>query len=56
MIETVNYQLSEMFQLEVNHAHTFWGLCTSLYTQLTAHTLCIYINRYLGKPDFLQIK
>jgi hypothetical protein len=56
MIETVNHQLSEIFQVEVNHAHTFWGLCTRLYSKLTAHTLCIYINRLLGKPDFLQIK
>ena len=36
--------------------HTFWGLCTRLISKLTAHTLCIYINRLLGKPDFLQIK
>ena len=56
MIETVNHQLSELFQIEINHAHTFWGLCTRLYTKLTAHTLCIYINRLLGKPEFLQIK
>jgi hypothetical protein len=56
MIETVNHQLSELFQIETNHAHTFWGLCTRLYSKLTAHTLCIYINRLLGKPDFLQIK
>lgn len=56
MIETVNHQLSEIFQVEVNHAHTFWGLCTRLYSKLTAHTLCIYINRLLGKPEFLQIK
>jgi hypothetical protein len=56
IIETVNAQLSNQFNIEVNHAHTFWGLCTRLYTKLTAHTLCIYINRLLGKPDFLQIK
>ena len=56
MIETVNHQLSELFQIEINHAHTFWGLCTRLYSKLTAHTLCIYINRLLDKPDFLQIK
>jgi hypothetical protein len=56
IIETVNHQLSELFQIEINHAHTFWGLCTRLYSKLTAHTLCIYINRLLGKPDFLQIK
>ena len=56
VIETVNGQLSEQFNIEHNHAHTFWGLCTQLYTKLTAHTLCIYINRLLGKPNFLQIK
>ena len=56
IIETVNGQLSEQFNIEKNHAHTFWGLCTRLYTKLTAHTLCIYINRLLGKPEFLQIK
>jgi hypothetical protein len=56
IIETVNGQLTEQFHLEHNHAHTFWGLCTRLYTKLTAHTLCIFINRLLGQPDFLQIK
>ena len=56
MIETVNAQLSNQFNIEVNHAHTFWGLCTRLYTKLAAHTLCIYLNRLLGKPAFLQIK
>ena len=56
MIETVNAQLSSQFQIEINHAHSFWGLCTRLYTKLAAHTLCIYLNRLIGKPDFLQIK
>ena len=56
MIETVNAQLESQFNIETNHAHTFWGLCTRLYSKLTAHTLCIYINRLLGKADFLQIK
>lgn len=56
IIETVNGQLTEQFHLEHNHAHTFWGLCARLYTKLTAHTLCIFIHRLLGKPDFLQIK
>lgn len=56
IIETVNDQLSEQFHIETSHAHTFWGLCTRLLTKLTAHTICIYINRLLGKPDFLQIK
>lgn len=56
IIETVNGQLADQFQIETNHAHTFWGLCTRLWTKLTAHTLCIYINRLLGIDDFLQIK
>jgi hypothetical protein len=56
LIETVNGQLTEQFNIETNHAHSFWGLCTRLYTKLTAHTLCIFINRLLGKPNFLQIK
>jgi hypothetical protein len=60
IIETVNGQLTEQFNLETNHAEyplgAFWGLCTRLYAKLTAHTLCIYLNRLLGKPDFLQIK
>lgn len=55
-IETVNNQLSNQFNIEVNHAHTFWGLCTRLYTKLTAHTISIYLNRLLGNKDFLQIK
>jgi hypothetical protein len=55
-IETVNGQLSGQLAIEKNYAHTFEGLCTRLYSKLTAHTLCIYINRLLGVPDFLQIK
>jgi hypothetical protein len=56
IIETVNGQLAEQFHIELNHAHTFWGLCTRLVSKLTAHTLSIYINRLLGKAEFLQIK
>jgi hypothetical protein len=56
IIESVNAQLVEQFNIQLNHAHTFHGLCTRLLTKLTAHTLCIYLNRVLGNPDFLQIK
>jgi len=56
IIETVNGQLSDQFGIEQNYAHSFWGLCARLYTKLTAHTLCIYLNRLLGNPDWLQIK
>lgn len=56
IIETVNGQLVEQFDIQRNHAHTFDGLCTRLLTKLTAHTLSIYINRLLGNSDCLQIK
>jgi hypothetical protein len=56
IIETVNGQLTEQLGIECNHAHTFRGLCTRLYSKLTAHTLCIYLNRVLGNVDALQIK
>ena len=56
IIETVNGQLTEQFHVETNHAHTFWGLCARLLTKLTAHTLCIYLNRLLGNPHWLRIK
>jgi len=56
IIETVNGQLTEQFHIEHNHAHTFWGLCARLYSKLTAHTLCIFINRLLGNSNLLQIK
>jgi hypothetical protein len=56
IIETVNGQLTEQFDVQLNHAHSFWGLCTRLRTKLAAHTLSIYINRLLGKPEPLQIK
>ena len=56
MVETVNGQLSEQFHIQKNHAHSFWGLCTRLYSKLTAHTLCIYLNQLCKKEAFLQIK
>ncbi|MBF6614971.1 MAG: transposase [Chloroflexi bacterium] len=55
IIETVNGQLVDQLTFQTNHAHTFRALCTRLYTKLAAHTLCIYINRLLGKADFLHI-
>ena len=55
-IETVNDQLAEQFRIGRNHAHTFGGLCARLASKLTAHTVCVYINRLLGKADALQIK
>lgn len=56
IIETVNGQLTEPFGVERNYAHSFSGLCAQLFTKLTAHTLCIYLNLLLGNPNWLQIK
>ncbi len=56
VIETVNDQLEDQFRIGRNHAHTFGGLCARLASKLTAHTLCMYINRLMGKADALQIK
>ena len=55
-VETVNGQLSQQFHIQKNHAHSFWGVCTRLYSKLTAHTLCIYLNQLSKKEAFLQIK
>lgn len=54
--ETVHSQLVQQFRIQRNHARSFAGLCARLYAKLTAHTLCIYLNRLFGKADFLPIK
>ena len=32
------------------------GLAARLYTKVTAHTLCVWINRLLGGTDVLHLK
>jgi hypothetical protein len=56
LIETVNSQLALQFHVETNHAHSFWGLTARLHTKLTAHTLCVWLNRLLGIADVLHLK
>jgi hypothetical protein len=56
IIETVKGQLDEPFHIEEHHAHSVDGLCARLYTKLTAHTLCVYLNRQVGTPDWLHLK
>ena len=56
IIEAVNAPLTDQFKIGRKHAHTFAGLRARLACKLTAHTLCISINRLLGKADALQIK
>jgi hypothetical protein len=56
IVEMVNVQLTEQFHLEINHTRTFEGWYTPLLTKWAAHTLCIYLNRLLGSPNWLRIK
>lgn len=56
IIETVISQLVGQFRIQRNHARTLYGLGVRLHSKLTAHTLCIFLNRLLEVPDFLQIK
>ncbi len=56
IIETVNDKLADQLRIGRNHAHTFAGLRARLESKLTAHTICLYINRMAGKADALQIK
>jgi hypothetical protein len=54
--ESVHDQLTEQFGIATNHAHSFWGLCTRVYTKLAAHTLSVYLNQLLGNVNFRQVK
>jgi hypothetical protein len=56
ILETVNSQLTEQFRLGKNTAHSFCGLCARLISKLTAHTMCVLLNRQQGEPCPLQIK
>jgi hypothetical protein len=56
VIETVNGQLTEQFQIGRNHAFSFAGLCARLHTKLAAHTLCVALNWLTGEAEPLQIK
>jgi hypothetical protein len=47
---------SVCLQRELNYAHTCWGWCTYLHTKLAAHIFSIYLNRLLGRPNYLPIK
>jgi Transposase DDE domain len=51
LVETVIGQLTERFQIENNRARDLWHLVSRLYRKVAAHTLCILINRQLGRPS-----
>lgn len=50
LVETVIGQLAERFQIENNRARDLWHLVSRLYRKVAAHTLCILLNRQLGRP------
>ena len=50
IIETVNSQLAEQFQVECNRAKSVTGLCARIQAKLTAHTIGLYLNTLLGRP------
>ena len=42
IIETVNGQLTEQFNVERNHAHSFWGLCALVHQARRPHLVYLY--------------
>ena len=50
IIETVNSQLVEQFQLQRNRAKSVSGLCARVQAKLAAHTAGLYLNYLLGRP------
>lgn len=49
-VETVIGQLAERFSAERTGARKLWQLVTRIYRKVAAHTLCVLINKSLGRP------
>lgn len=50
-IETVIGQLTERFHIQTVRARDLWHLTARMARKVLAHTLAIWINRSLGRPD-----
>ena len=50
LVETVIGQLCERFEIERNRARDLWHLVSRLYRKVAAHTMCVLLNRQLGRP------
>ena len=50
-IETVIGQLAERFHIERVWARDLWHLTGRMARKILAHTLGIFVNRSLGRPD-----
>lgn len=49
-VETVIGQLAERFSAERTGARKLWQLVSRIYRKVAAHTLCVLINKSLGRP------
>ncbi len=49
-VETVIGQLADRFAIEQHRARDLWHLVSRLYRKVAAHTLCVLLNRQLGRP------
>jgi hypothetical protein len=48
--ETVNAQLQEQLHLSKHYAKSTWGLMTRIAAKVTAHSLGMVLNSFLGRP------
>lgn len=48
--ETVNAQLQEQLHLSKHYAKSTWGLMTRIAAKVTAHSLGMVVNAFLGRP------
>jgi hypothetical protein len=48
--ETVNAQLQEQLHLSKHYAKSTWGLMTRIAAKVTAHSVGMMVNTFLGRP------
>jgi Transposase DDE domain len=48
--ETVNAQLQEQLHLSKHYAKSTWGLLTRMAAKVTAHSIGMMVNTFLGRP------
>jgi hypothetical protein len=48
--ETVNAQLQEQLHLSKHYAKSTWGLMTRIAAKVTAHSVGMMVNAFLGRP------
>jgi hypothetical protein len=48
--ETVHAQLQEQLHLSKHYAKSTWGLMTRIAAKVTAHSLGMVLNSFLGRP------